>query len=99
MTSENSTRSLQPAEELRFQQLLQMQFWQRKHPDAASLQEAGENREAERPGLPEKWELTRGIDLHSWQTECVDNWFEAGRRGVIKVVTGAGKTMLAIAIA
>lgn len=53
----------------------------------------------ERTRLPEKWELTRGIDLHSWQNKCVDQWFAAGHRGVIKVVTGAGKTVLAIAIA
>ena len=31
--------------------------------------------------------------------ECVERWFAAGRRGVIKVVTGAGKTILALAIA
>ena len=99
MTLENSTRSLQPTEELRLQQLLQMQFWHRKHPDAESIQEASANRGAELLGLPEKWELTRGIELHSWQNECVDNWFAAGHRGVIKVVTGAGKTILAIAIA
>jgi superfamily II DNA or RNA helicase len=99
MTSENSTRSLQPAEELRLQQLLQMQFWGRKYPEAEGLRETSEDSGNELPGLPNIWELTRGIDLHSWQKECVANWFEAGYRGVIKVVTGAGKTMLAIAIA
>ena len=48
--------------------------------------------------LPKDWELTRGITLHSWQKECVEDWFSAGKRGIIKVVTGAGKTMLALAI-
>ena len=49
--------------------------------------------------LPERWELTRGIDLHHWQQQCVDAWFGADKRGVLKVVTGAGKTVLALAIA
>jgi superfamily II DNA or RNA helicase len=37
--------------------------------------------------------------LHPWQQECVEAWFNAGKRGVLKVVTGAGKTILALAIA
>ncbi len=49
--------------------------------------------------LPAKWELTQGLNLHAWQQECVESWFAAGMRGVIKVVTGAGKTVLALAIA
>jgi superfamily II DNA or RNA helicase len=39
------------------------------------------------------------VVLHDWQTECVQSWFKSGKRGVIKVVTGAGKTILALAIA
>jgi len=37
--------------------------------------------------------------LHQWQEECVDAWFQGRKRGVLKVVTGAGKTILALAIA
>lgn len=48
--------------------------------------------------IPEKWQLTRGISLYEWQKACVDRWFEQ-KRGTIKVVTGAGKTVLALAIA
>jgi superfamily II DNA or RNA helicase len=43
--------------------------------------------------------LTRGLELHQWQKACVDAWFDNGKRGVIKVVTGAGKTILALGIA
>ncbi len=49
--------------------------------------------------LPDLWELTRGISLHDWQRDCVEAWFQAPHRGVLKVVTGAGKTLLALAIA
>jgi superfamily II DNA or RNA helicase len=49
--------------------------------------------------LPEKWELTRGITPYDWQEKCIDNWFEGGGRGTVKVVTGGGKTLLALAIA
>ncbi|HAN90823.1 MAG TPA: hypothetical protein DCQ33_01925, partial [Nitrospira sp.] len=49
--------------------------------------------------VPARWELTRGLTLRPWQHSCVDAWLGAGKRGVVKVVTGAGKTVLALAIA
>lgn len=48
--------------------------------------------------MPNKWELTKGITLYDWQESCINKWFEH-KRGTIKVVTGAGKTVLALAIA
>lgn len=54
---------------------------------------------SERPNaIPEKWQLTKGIALYEWQRACADRWFKQ-KRGTIKVVTGAGKTVLALAIA
>lgn len=50
-------------------------------------------------GIPTRWRLTGNLVLHNWQRECVDGWFQAGRKGTIKVVTGAGKTILGLAIA
>jgi superfamily II DNA or RNA helicase len=49
--------------------------------------------------IPQSWDLTRGLVLHDWQETCVEAWFRSGKRGVMKVVTGAGKTILALAIA
>lgn len=49
--------------------------------------------------IPDKWHLTQGIDLYGWQKECVNRWFSGGCKGTVKVVTGGGKTMLALAIA
>ncbi len=49
--------------------------------------------------LSEPWNLTPGIQLSEWQVRCRDAWFKNGRRGTVKVVTGAGKTILGLAIA
>lgn len=46
---------------------------------------------------PEKWILTKDIQLYDWQKECVEKWFQ-NKSGTIKVVTGAGKTLIALAI-
>ncbi len=94
-----TSESLQPTEELLLQQLLQVQFWQRKHPEAESTPEPGKTVAIVSAALPGRWELTQGIELHAWQQECIEQWFAAGRRGIMKVVTGAGKTILALAIA
>ena len=47
--------------------------------------------------VPELWNLTLGTTLYAWQEDCIKKWFN-GRRGTVKVVTGAGKTILALAI-
>jgi superfamily II DNA or RNA helicase len=92
--------ALTPAEELQLQQLQQAKFWAQRcaagRPVAAGTSLPYRD---EAVALPGAWCLTRGIDLHDWQEQCVREWFRSGRRGVIKVVTGAGKTVLALAIA
>lgn len=35
------------------------------------------------------------IVLHSWQSEAIQNWQLAGRRGIVEAVTGTGKTYVA----
>ena len=49
--------------------------------------------------MPSSWVLTNGMELAAWQKSARDSWFAAGRRGTVKVVTGAGKTIVALAIA
>lgn len=50
--------------------------------------------------VPQAWVLTKGVDaLYPWQEEARRQWFERGGKGTLKVVTGAGKTILALAIA
>ncbi len=96
-TSEEIT--LQKADELQLQQLRQIEFWRQHKGDFADSRQLNANEKKSSSAIPEKWELTRGITLHEWQENCVASWFGAGNRGVIKVVTGAGKTILALAIA
>jgi len=92
---------LSPDEELAFQQFQQIDFWE-SHPRSlkggAPPEESDEADKESAKTLPDKWELTRDLLLHDWQSTCVDSWFAAGKRGVVKVVTGAGKTTLALAV-
>ena len=58
--------------------------------------------EANEPTLPvpEKWRLVpKGVNLYKWQRECVDAWYKNGYRGTVKVATGGGKTLFALAAA
>lgn len=48
--------------------------------------------------LSDPWILTPSIELSEWQQRCREAWFANGRKGTVKVVTGAGKTILALAI-
>ncbi len=37
------------------------------------------------------------LNLYAWQQECLDAWEDNQSRGIIQVVTGGGKTILAVA--
>lgn len=92
-------RSLLP-EDLQLQQLLQTRFWQDRSSSARNVSKRdGDAGVFETEVIPDQWQLTRGLLLHEWQQQCIDAWFGNAKRGVIKVVTGAGKTILALAIA
>lgn len=91
---------LSTKEQLEFQQLQQIEFWQQLGGSVDELSTVTQQAERLDDKLgPLKWEFTRDFVLHDWQSECAERWFAAGRRGVVKVVTGAGKTRLALAIA
>lgn len=84
-------------EELHLQQLTQVRLWHQKSTQTSPDDSVDS---IVRPVLqPTQWDLTAGTVLHGWQERCVDAWFANSGRGVIKVVTGAGKTILALAIA
>src|SRR4051812_39648749 len=61
--------------------------------------EPSRKREGPRTAVPSTWVLTEGFSLRPWQEAASQAWFSTGRHGTIKVVTGAGKTMVALAIA
>ena len=37
------------------------------------------------------------MELYDWQKECLNTWRENRDHGIINVITGAGKTVLALA--
>jgi Rad3-related DNA helicase len=92
-----SSGRLEPEQGLMLHQLLQLRSWQERVASRVSTAGPSESG-ASTAAVPGRWELTQGTVLHDWQERCVDAWF-AHKRGVIKVVTGAGKTLLALAIA
>ncbi|MBM4023620.1 MAG: DEAD/DEAH box helicase, partial [Planctomycetes bacterium] len=49
--------------------------------------------------VPDQWKLLpAGITLHAWQQKCLPIWLgERGGRGTVKVATGGGKTLFALA--
>jgi superfamily II DNA or RNA helicase len=48
------------------------------------------------PTTDEPWQLT--FELYRWQKECKERWWDNGGGGIVKVVTGAGKTVLALGL-
>lgn len=61
----------------------------------------GEARDTRIPetAFPRLWRLVpEGVSLYQWQQECLPRWLAHGR-GTIKVATGGGKTLFAVAVA
>jgi DNA phosphorothioation system restriction enzyme len=52
--------------------------------------------EPEIPGCPQ---LPEDLELRSYQQQAVENWFKNQGRGTLKMATGSGKTITALAIA
>ena len=50
----------------------------------------------EEHALSEPWGISKDITPYAWQHAALEAWERHGRSGVVKVVTGAGKTMLAL---
>src|ERR1019366_4329902 len=72
--------------------------WASRHPTTSS-QETYDQSASPAEMLPQQWSFMAGVDLYDWQKVAVQKWFAASSKGIIKVVTGAGKTMLALAAA
>ncbi|RXH23041.1 hypothetical protein XH99_16730 [Bradyrhizobium nanningense] len=95
---DDSNFSLSGPEQLQLLQLEQLSSWASRQPK--SEDEISPNLKSQKvEELPTDWALVRDIKLYDWQEAAVQQWFAAGKRGIIKVVTGAGKTLLALAIA
>lgn len=93
----DSNFSLSDAEQLQLLQLEQLSSWAQRQSNPEDDRALDEPQGIE--VLPTHWALVRDIKLYDWQEAAVQRWFNVGKRGIIKVVTGAGKTLLALAIA
>ena len=89
--------ALNKSEQVLRQQLNVKAYWSQKTNQPAEIKDSKPTSIPEE--LPAKWRLTNGIDLHDWQADCLQKWMNGNGKGVIKVVTGAGKTVLALALA
>ena len=45
---------------------------------------------------PDTWGISTEVTPYAWQNAALEAWEQNGRSGVVKVVTGAGKTLLAL---
>ena len=88
-------RKLTNKEQLQLHQLMVGDYWYNKN---INEDPEGKSAKGKKVKMPEKWDLTNGIELYAWQRECLDHYFPSCR-GIVKVVTGAGKTFLALALA
>lgn len=79
-------------------QLNLLNFWSEKIADAGESLETSNQAIADSREMPDKWNLLGKTPLRDWQVECRERWFASGKRGVVKVVTGAGKTIMALGL-
>lgn len=89
---------LRDAERLQLQQLRLLEASERQ-PEVEEAEVSIEGDRRAPRSLPSHWSLIGDLTLHPWQESARRAWFDAGCRGTIKVVTGAGKTVLALAVA
>lgn len=92
---------LNSQDELQLHQLQARQYWtdKVKENDANEVRKVDQQTSSDSPiAIPSKWSLLGGLTLYDWQRDCINNWFAAGKRGTVKVVTGAGKTVLALGL-
>jgi len=84
---------LNDTEKLQKHQLEVADYWSnKKHSDADTTEDIT----VEPVERPSRWSMTQGVNLYSWQKDCLTHY---QGNGVVKVVTGAGKTLFALALA
>lgn len=92
---------LSPQEELRLHQLQAKQYWVNRAHElsrAATGASTTSPEAADLHAIPEAWSLVGDLKLYDWQRSCIEKWFAASSQGTVKVVTGAGKTILALGL-
>jgi superfamily II DNA or RNA helicase len=90
--------NLEDDDQLKLLQLSQLRDWATRHPPSNPESNNSQPGKLDQT-MPDHWSFLSGVNLFDWQQVAVQKWFAAGNRGIIKVVTGAGKTVLALAAA
>ncbi|MGI9459301.1 MAG: DEAD/DEAH box helicase, partial [Pirellulales bacterium] len=96
---EQNTEVMVASDTLMLHQLRLMEWLDRSGRRRSKVDEADDRNSEEFGELPPKWQLSKGITPHDWQRECIEAWIENDFRGTVKVVTGGGKTILALSMA
>lgn len=86
------------AEQLALHQFRLLEWWCVSSDRKKVAAHDGSTSSDEQDAMPDNWKLIGNVEPHSWQQQCVTAWLKKGR-GTVKVVTGGGKTMLALLIA
>ena len=76
-----------PAERLEVQQLLQLDLWSKRRAVDNPADQGPPTNGGQPSDAPESWVLTRDIELHPWQEQCVDQWFAASKRGAASALS------------
>jgi superfamily II DNA or RNA helicase len=97
---EQRTIPFGPKESLQLHQLRLLEWMTTTGSKRFARESLDESREDHtRPtSLPDVWNLTKSVKPYEWQAKCVAKWFENNGHGTVKVVTGGGKTLLALSI-
>ncbi len=86
-------------DQLQLQQLLTREFLTTQL-DEKPNSESGELSQNMHASLPDKWRLIpEDTVLHKWQYDCLEKWPTPQGKGTVKIATGAGKTIFALAAA
>ncbi len=65
-------KALNSKEQLLLHQLQIADYWYKKISGSTA---DGKSAKTKKSKLPEKWELTEGINLYAWQIECLNRYF------------------------
>ena len=76
--------------------LLQLQTVDRIS-DHAQVKFTDDNQNRESTSVTSEFNTNIGREPYPWQIEALEKWENAGYKGIVKVVTGAGNTVMAIA--
>ncbi len=97
---------LSPEEELLLHNLLTRKYWSHKKLEKEHILQSGVSQTYPDQKIPGEWRMLQGIELEPWQQEVVESYINTlyekegpgFTQGTLKLPTGSGKTIIALAI-